>query len=483
MRSPRAALSLLLLPAISGCVSMAPRYRRPDPPVPGAWPGRPASAAEAPEPLAGRIAWRAFYLDERMGKVLDLALRNNRDLRIAVLNTEKARAYYRIQRAGLLPEVNAAAQGFKERLPASVSSTGRSMVVEQDSATVGVSAWELDLFGRVRSLKNQALEQYLATEQARDSAQIALLGGVANLYLALAADREGLKLAQDTLASQDASSRLIQQRFELGLSSEIDAQRARIGLETARGDVARYTRAVALDANALDLLVGTPVPADLLPASLGAVTPLKDPAPGLPSEVLAQRPDIRAAEHQLRAANANLGAARAAFFPRISLTADTGSMAADLSGLFKGGSDTWTFAPQIVLPIFDTGARRANLKVARADRDLALAQYEKAIQSAFREVADALAQRATLGDQLAAQEALVGALDRTWQLATERYKAGLDGSLGVLDAQRSLFAAQQALLALRLARAANLVTLYQVLGGGLVDGAAPPPGRTPSAAR
>jgi multidrug efflux system outer membrane protein len=406
--------------------------------------------------------------------VLDLALRNNRDLRIAALNTEKARAFYRIQRAQLLPAVNAAGQGFKERLPASVSSTGRSMVVEQDSATVGISAWELDFFGRVRSLKNQALEQYLATEQAQDSARISLLGATSSLYLTLAADQAGLKLAQETLVSQDASSRLIQQRFELGISSEIDAQRARIGLETARGDVARYTRAVALDRNALDLLVGAPVPAELLPASLDLAASLKEVSPGLPSEVLARRPDIAAAEHQLKAANANIGAARAAFFPRISLTASTGSMASELSGLFKGGSDTWTFAPQVVLPIFDTGARRANLKVAHADRDIALAQYEKTIQTAFREVADALAQRGTLDDQLAAQGALVEALDRTYQLATERYKAGLDGYLSVLDAQRSLYAAQQGLIALRLARAANQVTLYKVLGGGTSSLVSPP---------
>ena len=466
MRSSRAVLSLLLLPALTGCVSMAPRYRTPEAPVPKAWPGGAPERAEAPAPPASQIDWKDFYRDEGLRKVLDLALRNNRDLRIAALNTEKARAYYRIQRAELLPAVNAVGQGFRERLPAAVSSTGRAMVVEQDSATVGVSAWELDFFGRIRSLKNRALEQYLATEQARDSAQISLLGGVANLYLALAADREGLQLAKDTLASQETSSRLIQQRFELGLSSEIDAQRARIGLETARGDLARYTRAVALDVNALDLLVGTPVPADLLPAALGGVMAVKDPAPGLPSEVLTRRPDILAAEHQLRAANANIGAARAAFFPRIALTGSTGSMAGELSGLFKAGSETWTFAPQIVLPIFDTGARRANLKVAHADRDIALAQYEKAIQSAFREVADALAQRDTLDDQLAAQEALTRALDRTYQLASERYRTGLDGYLGVLDAQRSLYAAQQGLISLRLAKAASLVTLYKVLGGG-----------------
>jgi len=464
---------LPLLLALTGCVSMAPRYRTPEPPLPKAWPEGPSYTAGAAGPLASGIAWQDFYVDEGLRKVLDLTLRNNRDLRIAALNTEKARAYYRIQRAELLPSVNAAGQGFKERLPASVSSTGRSMIVEQDAATVGISAWELDFFGRIRSLKNRALEQYLATEQARDSAQISLLGGVANLYLALAADREGLKLAQDTLASQEISSRLIRQRFEVGVSSEIDALRARVGLETARGDVARYTRAVALDVNALNLLVGTPVPPELLPTALGSVTALKDIAPGLPSDVLTGRPDILLAEHQLKAANANIGAARAAFFPRISLTTSTGSMASELSGLFKSGSETWIFAPQIVLPIFDTGARRANLKVANVDRDIALAQYERAIQVAFREVADALAQRGTLDDQLAAQESLTQAMDKTYQLASARYRAGLDGYLSVLDAQRSLYAVQQGLIGLRLAKYGNLVTLYKVLGGGH-------PGRTPS---
>lgn len=466
MRPAKGILAVPTFLALTGCVSMAPKYRTPEAPAPKAWPEGPSYRAGGAEARTADLPWRDFYLDEGLRKVLDLALRNNRDLRIAALNTEKARAAYRIQRAQLLPAVNAVGQGFKERLPASVSSTGRSMVVEQDSATVGVSAWELDFFGRVRSLRNQALEQYLATEQARDSARISLLGTVSSLYLTLAADQEGLKLAQETLASQEVSSRLIQQRFELGISSEIDAQRARIGLETARGDVARTTRAVALDRNALDLLVGSPVPGELLPASLDLAASLKDVSPGLPSEVLARRPDIAAAEHQLKAANASIGAARAAFFPRISLTASTGSMASELSGLFKGGSDTWTFAPQVVLPIFDTGARRANLKVAHADRDIALAQYEKTVQTAFREVADALAQRGTLEDQLAAQAALVGALDRTYELATERYKAGLDGYLSVLDAQRSLYAAQQGLIGLRLARAANLVTLYKVLGGG-----------------
>jgi multidrug efflux system outer membrane protein len=463
--------------ALTGCVSMAPRYRTPEPPVPKAWPeGAAYKAAPAgTTPQAADIAWQDFILDAQLKKVLDLALRNNRDLRIAALNTEKARAYYRIQRAELLPTVNAVGYGNRQRLPASVSGTGQRIVAEQYAANVGITSWELDFFGRVRSLKNRALEQYLATEQARDSAQISLLAEVANVYLALGADREGLKLAQETLVNQEASHQLVRRQFEVGAVSELDAFRAQVSVETARGDVARYTRTVAMDQNALQLLVGSPVPAEWLPEALGSVASLKDITPGLPSEVLTRRPDILLAEHQLKAANANIGAARAAFFPRISLTTNLGTMDSQLSGLFKSGSDAWAFSPQIVLPIFDTGSRWANLKASHADRDMYLAQYEKAIQAAFREVADALAARGTLDDQLTAQETLTKALEGTYRLAQARYTAGIDSYLGVLDAQRSLYAAQQGLIALRQAREGNLITLYKVLGGGLKQPAAPAP--------
>ena len=466
--TPLKAWSILPLAlGLSGCVSMAPKYRTPEPPVPKAWPEGPSyKASAAAGPSARDLAWQDFYVDEGLRKVLSLALQNNRDLRIAALNTEKAGAYYRVQRSDLLPKINAFAQGSKQRLPTSIFGLNRAVVFEQDQAGVGISAWELDFFGRIRSLKNRALEQYLATEQAQDSARILLLAEVANVYLALATDQESLILAQKTLTSEEGSYKLVQRRFEVGASSELDACRAQVSVDAARSDVAAFTRAVAIDRNALDFLAGAPVPAVLLPASLASATPLKDITPGLPSEVLTRRPDILMAEHQLKAANADIGAARAAFFPRISLTTNVGAMGSELSGLFKSGSSTWTFAPQIVLPIFDTGARRANLKVARADRDIALAQYEKAIQAAFREVADALAQRGTLEDQLAAQASLTQALERTHALATARYTAGIDGYLSVLDAQRSLYAAQQGLIALRRARYGNLVTLYKVLGGG-----------------
>lgn len=490
MRSPHTwpLLPLASALALTGCVSMAPRYRTPEPPVPKAWPEGPAYKAEpaAPAQAGADLPWRDFFADERLRKVLDLALRHNRDLRIAALNTERARAQYRIQRAELFPAIDAAALGSRQRLPASASGVGQSIVAEQYSVNLGVSAWELDFFGRVRSLKNRALEQYLATEQARHGAQISLLGEVATLYLALGADRDSLRLAQETLANQEAAQRLVRRQFEVGLVSELDAFRAQVSVETARGDVARFTRATALDLNALRLLVGEAVPAEWLPETLVGATALTDIAPGLPSEVLTRRPDILLAERQLRAANANIGAARAAFFPRITLTTSLGTLDRELSGLFKSGSDTWAFSPRIVLPIFDAGARRANLKAATAERDIALAQYEKAIQTAFREVADALAQRGTLDEQLAAQESLTGALEGAHRLAQARYTAGLDGYLSVLDAQRSLYAAQQGLIVLRQAKAGSLIGLYKVLGGGWRPSAppapAPPPPRPAKAA-
>lgn len=458
MRSRTALSALPLLAILTGCVSMAPKYKTPEMPIPKAWPNLPEGAAG---PSAADVPWQAFYVDAKLQKVLELALSHNRDLRIAALNTEKAMAYYRIQRSDLFPKVSALGTVSRTGTSSDSSSTQTEYTV-----SLGVSAWELDFFGRVRSLKDKSLEQYLATEQVRRSARISLLGEVANVYLALAADQESLQFAKDTLASQDKSFNLTRRRFEVGISSELDANRAQVSLETAREDAARLTSVVAQDRNALNLLVGTTVPADLLPDTLRGMVAIQDFAPELPSEVLVRRPDIRAAENQLKAANANIGAARAAYFPRISLTAGVGVASGDLSHLFNSESRAWAFAPQVVLPIFDMGARSANLKVAQVDRDIALAQYEKAIQVAFREVADTLAQRATLEDQIAAHEALVKALEGTHRLATARYQAGIDGFLGVLDAQRSLYASQQGLIALRRARFANMVTLYKVLGGG-----------------
>ncbi len=462
-------LIVVALLGLAGCTTLAPDYTRPAAPVSAAWPSGPAykeSAAPATGVAAADLAWRDFFVDAGLRKVIELALVNNRDLRLAALTIEKTRALYQIQRAGLFPTVNASGIGGEQRLPAGVSTTGESMVARQYEVNLGFSSYELDFFGRIRSLKDQALEQYLASEQARRSTQITLVGEVANTYLTLAADRQYLKLAQDTLRSQEASYTLIQRRLAVGVSSELDLRQAQTRVEAARVDIARYIGRVAQDENALALLVGSPVPEEFLPTELGTVSALKELSAGLPSEVLQRRPDILQAENQLKAANANIGAARAAFFPRITLTSAFGTTSSDLSGLFGSGSASWIFAPRITLPIFDGGRNRANLEVAEADRRIALVQYEKAIQSAFREVADALAQRGTVGDQLAAQQSLVDATSRNYSLAEARYQRGIDSFLPVLDAQRALYGAQQGLIAVRLAQQTNGVTLYKVLGGG-----------------
>ena len=432
-------------------------------------PGRAAPPTNSRRPSRGQAAadipWRDFFVDGRLQQVIDLALANNRDLRVAALNVQRTQALYRIQRAELLPTVDARGTFSKERVPGILSQAGQPATVELYNVNLGVSSWEIDLFGRIRNLKDAALEQYLATEQARASAQITLVSAVANTWLTLAADRENLKLAQSTLETQQATYEMIRRRAELGASSDLDLRQAQTRVDAARVDIARYTGQVALDENALTLLVGSPVPSGLLPVELGEVAALKDFTPGLPSEVLQHRPDILQAESQLRAAHANIGAARAALFPRITLTTSIGTTSDQLSGLFTSGSGTWAFVPQIVIPIFDARSWVA-YDVTKVDREIALVQYEKAIQVAFREVADSLAQRGTLGDQLQAQQSLVDASADGYRLSDARYTRGIDSYLRVLDAQRSLYGAQQGLIAIRLARLTNLVTLYKVLGGG-----------------
>jgi multidrug efflux system outer membrane protein len=457
---------ILTVICLAGC-TMTPTYTRPTAPVPARWPTGPVytEAAAGTGSEAGAIGWRRFYVDEKLQKLISLALSNNRDLRIAALNIERARALYRIQRAELYPAVGASGGYSEQRVPADISQTGEGMTSREYSANVGVSAWEIDFFGRIRSLKDRALQQYLATEQASRSAEISLAAEVANAYVMFAADRENLKLAQSTLEAQEATYKLIQRRFEVGASSELDLRQAQTRMEAARVDTARYNRQVALDENALSLLVGSSVPADLLPGELTTDTVLRDVSPGLSSEVLLLRPDILQAESLLKAANANIGAARAAFFPRIVLTGSIGTVSDDLSRLFMAGSNTWTFAPQFTMPIFDTRVWSA-LTTIKVEREIALAQYEKAIQVAFREVADALAFRGTAGHQIAAQESLVQASADTYRLSDARYTKGIDSYLPVLDAQRSLYSAQQGLITLRLVKLTNLVTLYKALGGG-----------------
>jgi outer membrane protein, multidrug efflux system len=453
---------------LSGC-SLMPAYERPALPVPPAYPLAAATPGAASAEAAD-IGWREFFADERLRQVVALALANNRDLRMATLNIEKARAQYRVQGADLYPGVNATGGQSATRSAEDLRLPGNPALSRQYSASVGVSAYELDLFGRVRSLNAQALEQFLATEQARRSTQIGLVAEVANAYLTLGADRERLVLAQNTLASQSESYRLSQRRFEVGSLSALALRQAQTSVDSARVEVARYTAQVAQDRNALALLAGSAVPDELLPASLAdSLNALPELPSGLPAALLERRPDILQAEHQLKAANANIGAARAAFYPRISLTASAGSASADLSDLFRGGSGTWSFVPQVSLPIFDGGANRANLDIAKIGRDINVAQYEKAIQAAFREVSDAIAQRGTISDQLQAQESLVEATAEADSLSRARFSRGVESYLTVLDSQRSLYSAQQNLIGTRLSRMSNLITLYKVLGGGWTE--------------
>jgi NodT family efflux transporter outer membrane factor (OMF) lipoprotein len=445
---------------LAGC-SMMPTYERPAAPVPGAWPYESASAGTA----AAELDWQAFFADARLRQLIATALRNNRDLRVAVLNIEQARAQFDIRRADRFPTVNAAVTG--SRTPASDGGTNSTY-----TAGLAVTAWEIDLFGRVASLSEAALAQYLGTEEGRKAAQVSLVASVANTWLALVADEELLALTRQTLTTREESLRLTRLRFENGAASELDFRQSQSLFEGARVALAQQQRQRAQDLNALALLLGEPVPADLqAPATLASLA-LPDLPAGMPSEVLARRPDVRQAEQQLIAANANIGAARAAFFPRISLTAGVGSASSQLSGLFKGGSWGWTAAPQLLLPIFDAGRNSANLRSANVSRDIALAQYEKAIQSAFREVADTLAARATLGEQLQAQGNVAEAEAVRFRLSELRYNNGVSSYLDLLDAQRSLFAARQALIQTRLAQLQNQVLLYRSLGGGW-SGSAP----------
>jgi multidrug efflux system outer membrane protein len=459
-------LPVVIAVVLGGC-TMIPKYTRPEAPIASQWPSGAAYETKTVPglPAATEVQWREFFTDKRLQEVIQTALNNNQDLRLAALNVERARALYGIQRAELFPSVGVVGSGVKRRVPADLSESGERSTAEQYTVDLGMISWEIDFFGRIRSLEEAALEDYLSTAEARRSAQILLISAVANAYLTLAADRENLKLAESTLETQQTAYKLIQRRFELGISSELDLRQAQTQVATASRDIARFTQLVAQDENALNLLLGASAPSELLPADLNSLSAPREISPGMSSEVLLNRPDILAGEHRLKAANANIGAARAAFFPRIALTTAVGTASSELSGLFQSGSGTWTFSPQIVLPIFDARLWPA-YKVTKVDREIALAQYDKAIQEAFREVADALALRGTVDQQLSAQQSLVDADAVTYRLSIIRYSKGIDTYLGVLDAQRSLYAAEQVLIAIRLERLANQVRLYAVLGGG-----------------
>lgn len=465
--------SLIAALVLAGCTTMAPDYERPAAPVGTDWPSGPAydlseqAGAESGGTMAADIDWQDFIVDPKLHKIVRLALDNNRDLRVATLNIERARAQYRIQRSDSFPSVGVSGEGASQRLPADVSPSGQAGISRQYSAGIGTSAYELDLFGRVRSLNEDALQRYLATEESRKATQLSLVAEVAYVYLTLGANQERLQLAEQTLKSQQQSYGLIRRSHELGVASMLDLRQAQTLVESARVDVARFTSQIEQEKNALVLLVGEQLSDDLLPHKQydNQVT-LTELSVGLPSEVLLRRPDVLEAERLLQAANANIGAARAAFFPRISLTASAGTTSSALSDLFDGGTGFWSFIPQLHLPIFEGGRNVANLRVSEVDREIAQTQYEKAIQVAFREVADSLADRGTLDEQLDAQTALVEASADRKALSDARYQGGIDSYLNVLDAERSLYAAQQDLITLRLAKNSNHVTFYKVLGGG-----------------
>ncbi|MDZ4372151.1 MAG: efflux transporter outer membrane subunit, partial [Phenylobacterium sp.] len=411
--------------------------------------------------------WREVFQGQWLQGVIQLALEQTRDLRNAAANIERARATYRVQRADLLPGIDAGGQLQRSRFPAGAVAPGQGADTELYTVSAGFAAYELDLFGRVRSLSQAALQSYFATEENRRTVQISLIAEVAGAYLALAADQDLVGLTRDTLASRDAAFDIARKRFDAGAASELELRQAQTLAEQARSDLAIAEAQVARDRNALRLLVGADIPAELAPeGGLSGVGLVADVPAGLPSEVLTRRPDVLAAEHALRAQNANIGAARAAFFPRISLTGSIGTISPELSGLFEGGTRTWSFAPQITLPIFSGGANLANLRGAEASRDAAVAQYEKTIQTAFREVADALATRSTITVRTEAQDRLVAAAETAQRLSQARYDSGLDSYLTLLDAQRTLYGARQSRLAADLTQATNRVELYRALGGG-----------------
>ena len=457
---PIRAAALLLALALGGC-SLAPQFSRPEAPVAATLPGE--AVADQAGVAAADLGWRDFFADPRLQAIIERALKNNRDLRETALNVEAFQAQYRIQRAPLLPSVDGGAGYVKQR----TLGPGGHATSEVYSASVGVTAWELDFFGRLRNLRDQALEEYLAMEENRRSAHISLVAEVARAYLTWLADRQLLAITEDTAANEQASYDLIKQRYEEGVATRIDLAQAQTGLQTARANLAQYRRLLEQDENLLTLLAGGPLPADLPPCTDLTGQALLGPVPaGLRSDLLLRRPDIMAAEHTLRAADASIGAARAAFFPAVSLTADAGVISAEASDLFDGDSGSWLFAPTLRLPIFTGGRLSAQLDLAEVRKEIAVTRYEQAIQTAFRETADALAGIRTFGEQLQAEELGLQASQTYYTLARERYDQGVDSYLVVLDAQRSLYRARQSVVVIRLARLVNRVTLYKVLGGG-----------------
>ena len=467
----RPVVAAAVAAALLSACNLAPTYQQPAGIVPETVANQTGTPVQASEAALSYAQAQTWIQSPSLREVLALALSHNRDLRVALDSMEKARAQYGITRADLLPSITAQGQGTRSRSSADLSSSGQSTVSEQYTAQLGFTSYEIDFWGRVRNLSEAGLQAFLQSEDNQRNVQIGLVADVSNAWLTLAADLARLQLAQDTLASREKAYELTRRMFEIGSTSGLVLAQNMSTVETARADVAAYTSQVARDRNALQLLVGGTVPAELLPsAQTLAVNDANNlallPAPqDLPSSVLLQRPDVLAAEHNLRAMHANIGAARAALFPSITLTGSVGSGSRELDALFGGGTSTWSFMPQIKLPIFEGGRLRAGVQVAEANQRIALSQYEKAVQTAFKEVADALADRAQWGERLGAQTGMVLATQKAFDLSDARFQAGVDNYLTVLDAQRSLYAAQQTLISLRLSEQINRVTLWKALGG------------------
>ncbi len=481
MKIPMAIL--LCTSLLSGC-TMIPDYLRPDLPTSTSWHAEetlPELSTESQQ-AAADIVWQEFFISPGMQKVVETALTNNRDLRVAALNVEAARALYRIERSDLFPNVNAGAAGARQKVTEAQSTSNplfgspQEYITSTYTANLASTAFELDLFGRLRSQNEAALESYFATGAARDAAQISLIAETANAYLQWLADRKILALVQETLDAQQKSYDLIAKSYEKGVASKLDLAQVRQAVETAKANLALYTRRVMQDQNALVLLMGVKtLDPSLQTERLDDVAVLEKLPVGLPSEVLLVRPDVRQAEHELLSSNANIGAARAAFFPTISLTGTFGYASSDLGDLFSSAaSGAWSFAPQITLPIFQGGRNIANLDYTKLIKEASIARYERTIQTAFKEVSDELAARSTLDDELGAQRNLVEATQNAYDLSFARYKEGIDNFLNVLDAQRSLFSAQQQEIEIQKQQLANLVNLYKVLGGGAKTQAAQP---------
>jgi outer membrane protein, multidrug efflux system len=484
-------LALLLAAAVLGGCTLTPHYERPQSPVPNGWPADTHSStrrsgATTPVASADQIGWRDFFTDPQLERLIEIALENNRNLRIAVLNVAASQAQFRVQRGVLFPAISATGSEFVDKFPTNgafplsgLGGSGSSTLVPTGAgsstfryfnAGIGFTNYELDLFGRERSLTTEAFEQYLSQYESRRSTQISLVSEVATDYFAVLADRALVSLTEDTLRNETESYELTKAMYDRETTTLLALRQAESAVDAARASFSQYERQLALDSHALVLVLGQQIPEDLPAGHDIEHEGLLETLPaGLPADLLVRRPDIASAEHALRAANADIGAARAAFLPSIQLTGSGGTASTRLSGLFGKGSGTWTFAPTISLPIFTGGQNRANLDLSHIEKNVAVARYELAIQTAFREVSDALSARETYVDELQAQRALVAADADAYRLAEMRFRAGVDSYLNTLDAERSLYAAQQSLVALRQAELANQVTLYKALGGGWVQ--------------